>query len=77
MLSKASGKSKHGGAGGRANKSHNAQESFVARKKRAEKFAREEEREEEAERQRYMAEMDAHFAPVDKKDMKRITRLEA
>ena len=47
MLSKASGKSKHKGAGGRGNKSHNAHEAFAAHKKRQAKAAREEQAEEE------------------------------
>ncbi len=56
MLSKASGKSKHGGAGGRASKSHNAIEAHAASKKRQAKYAREDAKEEEEERQKYMAE---------------------
>ena len=50
MLNKGSGKSKHGGAGGRASKSHNAVESYHANKKRQEKWDREDAREEEAAR---------------------------
>ena len=76
MLSKGSGKGKRGGAGGNASKSHNAVEAFQANKKRQAKYDREDAKEEAAARMKYMAEQDAKYAPVDKKDLKRMTRLQ-
>ena len=77
MLSKASGKSRHAGAGGRSKKSFNQIESYHANKRRQAKQDQEDAREEAEALKKHQAEMDAYYAPVDKADAKRMTRLES
>ena len=68
MHSHYTGKSKHGGVGGKASKSHNFKESKNANKRRFEKNEREQTKELNKKQAEWTAQEEKKWAPQDKKD---------
>jgi len=72
----AGGKTKHGGVGGKASKSHNAKEMKVANRRRNEKLEREEKKESDTLKANWVAAETKKWQPVDRADAQNQKRIQ-
>ena len=75
MHSHYTGKGKRGGVGGKESKSHNFKEAKNANKRRNEKTARADEKAENIVKEKWMAEEERKWGPVDKKDKRHADKM--